>query len=351
MKKLKGVAVGTGYFSHFHYEAWTRIPEIELVAVCGISLSNAQEICNKYGFKKAYDDVETMLKIEQPDFIDIITPPNTHLDFVRISAKHNINIICQKPLAPSYAEALKIVSLIKNANVRMMVHENFRFQPWHRELKKLLDKKVIGNKLHTINLRMRMGDGWQDNAYMDRQPYFRNMEKLLIYETGIHFIDVFRYLGGTITKVYAKLLTLNKNIKGEDFAWVNFSFDNGMLGFLDANRFNETTAKDPRLTFGEVLIEGNLGSLRLYEDGRITTKLLGKKENTHHYDYKKINFAGDCVFKTQKHFVKQLIACKPFETDVVKYLENLIIQNAIYESNFKSLPIEIKKHFSVKMES
>ncbi len=341
MKKLKGVAIGTGYFSHFHYEAWKRIPEIELVAVCGISLSNAQKICNKYGFKKAYDDIKIMLKKEQPDFIDIITPPNTHLDFVRIAAKHQVNIICQKPLAPSYEDALKIVSFIEKAKVRMMVHENFRFQPWHRELKKLLDKKTIGNTLHTINLRMRMGDGWQDDAYINRQPYFREMEKLLVYETGIHFIDVFRCFGGDIKKVYAKLLTLNKNIKGEDFAWVNFSFKNGMLGFLDANRFNETTAEDPRLTFGEVLIEGNLGSLRLYEDGKITVKLLGEKENNHHYEYKKINFAGDCVYITQKHFVNQLLSNKPFETEVSKYLKNLIVQDAIYKSNLKDLPIEI----------
>ncbi len=32
MKKLRGVVIGAGYFSHFHYEAWSRMPEVELVA-------------------------------------------------------------------------------------------------------------------------------------------------------------------------------------------------------------------------------------------------------------------------------------------------------------------------------
>jgi predicted dehydrogenase len=274
-----------------------------------------------------------MLRTEQPDFIDIITPPNTHLQMCEMAVNHEVHIICQKPLAPTYEEAIKMAKLIENSKERMMVHENFRFQPWHREIKKLLVNKVIGNTIYTINLRMRMGDGWQDDAYMNRQPYFREMEQLLIYETGIHFIDVFRYLCGNISTVNAKLKTLNPGIKGEDFAWVNFDFTNGTLGFLDASRYNETTAENPRLTFGSVLIDGNGGSIRLYEDGQITIKKLGEAEKNHFYPFEKINFAGDCVFATQKHFVECLLTEKPFETDVVEYLMNIQVQDAIYKSS------------------
>lgn len=333
MKKLKGVCVGTGYFSHFQFEAWKRIEQVAILAVCGTSIEKAQEICDQYGFKNAYSDLEEMLLTEQPDFIDIITPPNTHLQMCEMAVRHNVHIICQKPLAPTYDEAFEMAKLIENSPVRMMVHENFRFQPWHREIKKLLDSKVIGNELYTINLRMRMGDGWQENAYMNRQPYFREMEKLLIYETGIHFIDVFRYLCGDISMVNAKLRTLNQNIKGEDFAWVNFDFANGTLGFLDANRYNETTAEDPRLTFGSLLLDGNKGSLRLYEDGQITIKKLGESEKEHSYQFEKINFAGDCVYATQKHFAECLLTGKPFETDVAQYLDNIRVQDAIYKSS------------------
>ncbi|RKR14412.1 putative dehydrogenase [Maribacter vaceletii] len=333
MKIYKGVCIGAGYFSQFHYEAWARLENLEIVAVCDISIEKAQTICDTYGFAKAYENFEEMLKQEKPDFVDVITPPNTHLEICKIAASNSIHIICQKPLAPTYKESIQLAKIIEESNVRMMVHENFRFQPWHREIKKLLVQNSIGNKLHTINLCMRMGDGWQPDAYMNRQPYFREMEKLLIYETGIHFIDVFRYLGGEITKVYAKLKTLNTNIKGEDFAWVNFDFINGAVGFLDANRYNESTSDNPRFTFGKVLIEGNKGSIRLYEDGRITIQLLGEKEKEHSYKFEKINFAGDCVFNTQKHFIDQLSSGKPFETDVSLYLKNIVVQDKIYESS------------------
>src|SRR5680860_251015 len=270
MKKLKGVCIGAGYFSQFHFEAWQRIEEVNIVGVCDMDIEKSKTICEKNGFKNAYTDVAEIFEKEQPDFVDIFTPPETHLELCLLAVKFGIHIICQKPLAPKYSQAEHIAEAIRASEVRLMVHENYRFQPWHREIKKLLDSNIIGEHLHSINLRMRMGDGWQEDAYMNRQPYFREMRKLLIYETGIHFIDVFRYLGGEINKVYAKLKTLNKNIKGEDFAWVQFEFEKGALGFLDANRYNENTAEDPRLTFGAVLIEGNEGSLRLYDDGSIT---------------------------------------------------------------------------------
>jgi len=341
MKKLRGVAVGTGYFSQFQYEAWERIENVEIVAVSSRRIEKAQVICDKYGIQKAYGNFEEMLKAEKPDFVDIITPPETHSQFCKIAIEQGVDIICQKPLAPTYEESLAIANAVQKSNVRMMVHENFRFQPWHREIKKLLDKKIIGEKLHTINLRMRMGDGWQEDAYMNRQPYFREMEQLLIYETGVHFIDVFRYLIGDITQVYSKLKTLNSNIKGEDFAWVQLEFANGTLGFIDANRFNEDTSDDPRLTFGEVLIEGNKGSIRLYHDGTIATQLLGEKEVKHEYAYEKINFAGDCVYYTQEHFIDCLRSGAPFETDVTTYLNNIKIQDKIYESNNQGIPLTI----------
>ncbi|MDO6518251.1 Gfo/Idh/MocA family protein [Zobellia uliginosa] len=341
MTKLKGVCIGAGYFSQFHFDAWQRIPNVEIAAICDQQLAKAQTVCDTYGFKEAYDDVATMFETEKPDFVDIITPPETHLELCKLAIAHGIDIICQKPLAPTYGESVQIAEMVKSSGVRMMVHENFRFMPWYREIKKLLEQNTIGEKIQTIQLRMRMGDGWQDDAYMNRQPYFRKMERLLIYETGIHFIDVFSFLGGNIKSVYAKLRTLNPNIKGEDFAWVNFDFENGTLGFLDASRYNENTAEDPRLTFGTVLIDGPKGSIRLYDDGTITVQPLGKEETKHDYHFENKNFSGDCVFATQSHFIDRLRDNRPFETEVSKYLRNIEVQDAIYRSNDEKSPVNI----------
>jgi len=161
-----------------------------------------------------------------------------------------------------------------------MVHENWRFQPWYREIKNLFNQKVIGD-VHYMYFRSRMGDGWGENAYIPRQPYFRTYPRLLVFENGIHFIDTYRYLLGEVTSVYARTRKINPVIKGEDFAVVNFGFENGATAVWDANRYNQPNYENPRYTFGEFLVEGTQGSIRLYSNGRITIQKLG--ERTHHH--------------------------------------------------------------------
>lgn len=340
MTKLRGVAVGAGYFSHFQYEAWQRMPEVEIVALCNRSAAAGKAVQEKFNVPRHYTDFEEMILTEKPDFVDIITPPETHLEMCRFASKHGIHIICQKPLAPTIQEAEEIVHLTSEAGVRFMVHENWRFQPWYREIKRLIDQGHIG-RVHSAYFRKRMGDGWGDNAYIPRQPYFRDYPRLIIYENGIHFIDTFRYLFGEVEEVYAKTRKLNPVIAGEDWARVSFEFDSGVQAIWDANRYNEPNYANPRYTFGEMLVEGYSGSIRLYGDGRISIQSLGQSERFHSYDHQDINFSGDCVFKTQRHFVDGLIEGTPFETNGTEYLKSIRVQEAIYEAAERKLPVKI----------
>lgn len=333
MTRLKAVVVGAGYFSQFHYEAWSRIPEVEVVAICDLDVMKAKQTAQYYGVPRFYDDIDEMLDKEKPDFIDIITPPAFHLSICQKAMAREIAIICQKPLVPSMEEAEELQLAIKASGVPFMVHENFRFQPWFREIKSLLDRGWIGDRYHSLYFRMRTGDGWPKDAYLSRQPYFRTMPRLLIYETGIHYVDVFRYLFGDITGVFAQLRKLNPAIAGEDCAMVLFQFANGASGVLDGNRFNESDVEDPRYTFGEMLVEGNGGSIRLDMEGRIRVQPLGEASFEHEYVHHKRNFAGDCVYTTQRHFVECLLQGKSFETNLEDYLNNLRVQEAIYSSS------------------
>ena len=333
MKNLRAVAVGAGYFSQFHFEAWTRIPEVDLVALCDLELLKAKQTAQYYGVPRFYDDLAEMLDKEKPDFIDIITPPAYHLSICQQAIERGIAIICQKPLVPTLAEAEELLAAVQTSGVRFMVHENFRFQPWFREIRTIIDRALIGDRMHSIFFRMRTGDGWPADAYLHRQPYFRSMPRLLIYETGVHYIDVFRYLFGEISGVFAHLRKLNPNIAGEDCGLVVFQFANGATGVLDGNRYNEPDAEDPRYTFGELLLEANGGSIRLDMEGRIRIQPLGKPSYEHEYVHHKRNFAGDCVYATQRHFVASLLQQKPFETNLEDYLCNLRVQEAIYSSS------------------
>jgi len=339
MAELKGVCVGAGYFSKFQYEAWNRIPQVTITAMCNRDPERGGAIQNKYGIAKRYIDYGEMLEVEKPDFVDIITPPDTHLEMSRIAADLGVHVICQKPLALTYADAEQIVADARRAGIRFMVHENFRFQPWHREIKGLLVDGAIGRRLHSLNFRMRMGDGWGADAYLGRQPYFREMPKLLVYETGVHFIDTFRYLAGEITGVFSILRKLNPVITGEDAGLLVFEFDSGAVGVWDGNRYNECNDLDPRYTFGEFLIEGEGGTIRLYLDGRITVQPLGKQETQHAYEHRRHAFAGDCAYMTQTHFVECMLNGETFETDGADYLRTLAVQEAVYLSAETGQPV------------
>tara|TARA_R110002073_G_scaffold55697_2_gene142362 strand:+ start:8389 stop:9414 length:1026 start_codon:yes stop_codon:yes gene_type:complete len=336
--KLKGVAIGAGYFSKFQYEAWTRIPEVEITALCNSNKERAINIMEPYGVKNHYTDYKEMILKEKPDFVDIITPPETHFEMCKFAADNGVHIICQKPLAPTFEESKRIVDYVSSKNVRFVVHENFRFQPWHREIKKIINEGEIGD-LFSLNFRSRMGDGWGEDAYLSRQPYFRDYKKLLIYETGVHFIDTFRYHAGEIKSVYALLKRLNPVIKGEDSALMILNFENESHAVWDANRYNENNFRKLRYTFGEYLIDGSKGSIRLYSDGKITIQKLGEVEEIHDYIHNDIGFAGDCCYIFQRDFINKMISGESFETSGNSYLKTLQAQEAVYKSAQSNVPV------------
>ncbi len=339
---MKILCIGAGYFAQFHLDAWQRLSQVHEIALCDTHESKASALSKRYRIASYYTDLQTALDQFQPDAIDIITPPSSHLSILESIVHLGRPIICQKPLAPTFDIALKIEQLIKNSNCRFMVHENFRFQPWHREIKKLIDHGAIGDHIYQVYFRSRQGDGWGREAYLENQPYYRDMPRLLVHETGVHFVDTFRYLLGEITSVAARLRRLNPLIRGEDAAIVYFEFQNRASAIWDANRYNETTAEDPRYTFGEMMVEGNGGTIRLRGDGSITIQTLGNPEIPHPYYHERRGFAGDCVYAAQKHFLDCISTDEPFETNIDEYMKTLRVQEAIYASHESHAAIDFR---------
>ena len=330
-RRIRGVGIGAGYFAPFQYEAWTRIPEVEIVAIYNRTEQRARALMKDFEILKYYADWRQMLETERPDFVDIITPPATHEEMCAFAAERGIHVICQKPLAPTYEESRRIVEQATSAGVRFMVHENFRWQPWYRAIKTVQQRGDIGEFTH-VHFLMRMGDGWYEDAYLARQPFFREYPRLLIYETGVHFIDTFRFLLGEAQSVMAETKRLNPVIKGEDAGQMLLKFTNGATAIWDANRYNESEAESPRFTFGELRIDGTGGHLTMDADSTIRVKRLGQPPVELPYHRERKNFAGDCVYFLQRHFTDCMISGQEFETNGVDYLRNIAIVDAAYES-------------------
>lgn len=331
---LRGICVGAGYFSRFHCEAWARIPEVRIVALVERDLAKARTLAAEHGIPQVVssDDLDALLKRERPDFVDLITPPETHLDLVRRVAARGIALICQKPLAPTHAEATEVVAAARAGRARLMVHENWRWQPWYREMRRQLDAGTLGD-LFSISVRMRLGDGWPADAYLSRQPYFRKYPRLLMHETGVHFLDTFRFLGGEIESIYARLQRRNPDISGEDAGQVVCNFASGATALLDASRYNEADTADARHTFGTVRLDGSRGHFELALDGALTLKRLGQPTVRLDYPHTRRGFAGDCVHALQRHFVDCLRTNRPFESTGEDYLKTIALVEACYHSH------------------
>jgi len=341
MKTRRGVVVGAGYFSDFHLDAWRRLTGVQIVSVCDLEEGKARAAAAKYGIAEVATDPRVAIERDDIDFVDIATPPTGRLPLVELAVQRGLAVICQKPLAADFATAKEVLDAGAASSAPFMVHENFRFQPWYREIKRLLEAGVIGGKLHSITMRSRMGDGWGGDECLSRQPYFRTMARLLVHETGIHFVDTFRYLAGEIVECSASLRRLNPAIAGEDTGRFAFRFQSGAEAAWDANRYNESLSSGFRYTFGEMLVEGDGGSLWLDFDGTFRIKRLGQAASVHEYTRPRQGFGGDCVYACQQHFLEVLDGRAACETAPAEYEKSLRVVEALYESARRNRPVAL----------
>ncbi len=333
MTRLRVACVGAGYFSRFQYEAWARMPDVKLVALANRSLDKGQEMATAHGIGRVFADPLEMIAAGGFDLLDIITPPETHLPLIRAAAAAGLHIICQKPFCADPAEAEEATRLAEAAGVMLVVHENFRFQPWYREIARLIGDGALG-EVYQTTFRMRTGDGQGPRAYLDRQAYFQKMPRFLVHETAVHWVDTFRYLHGEVTAVTARLRQLNPAIAGEDAGIILFEFASGPLALYDGNRLSDHLAENRRLTFGEALVEGSAATLRLSGDGKLWLRRFGSNDEVEHaYRWRNQGFAGDCVHALQRHVVDAIIQATPLESRARDYLANLAVETAIYRSH------------------
>lgn len=326
--RIRVACVGAGYFSQFHYGSWARMDRVDLVGSCNRDINAARAT----GLP-AYDDLRQMIEQTQPDLLDIILPPIVHAKTIQTALDAGVKtLICQKPFCQNKAEAKEMVAAAEAAGAQIVVHENFRFQPWYRALKQVLDQNLIG-QLHQLTFRLRPGDGQGPNAYMDRQPYFQTMDRFLVHETAVHWVDTIRYLLGDPKSVYADLRQMNPAITGEDAGYILFDHPDNVRSLFDGNRHLDHAADNHRRTMGEALIEGTEGTISLNGDGSLWLRSFASTTQTCLLAADKWDgFGGDCVHGLQKHVISGLLDGTLLENTARDYLKVIDIEEAIYSS-------------------
>ena len=321
--------IGAGFFAAFQADAWRRMDSAHIAAVADAAPGRAREFAAQWGIPRAYQDAEEMLDKEKLDFVDIVTRPSTHLALTRSGAAHKLNVICQKPMAPTIEECRLMMEACQSAGVRLLIHENWRWQPWYRESRRIIDSGRLGN-LFYAGFHLRSGDGLGPEPYKV-QPYFREMPLLLMYEMGIHFIDTFRYLVDEIATLRCRMRKVNPIIAGEDCAVIELAFRNGVQGAFDANRISGSTP--PQVAFGHMRLEGDRGMLRMTPDGQLFLTAYGQPEQEHTFQAPTTGYKGDSILALQTHMIECLRTGAPCECEASAYLPSVRAVFACYESD------------------
>jgi D-apiose dehydrogenase len=270
---LRGGLIGCGFFAINHLHGWNDVKGAEIAAICDHAPERLKIVGDQFGIDARYADAGEMLAEQKLDFVDIATTAPTHRALAELAAARGLAVICQKPFAPTLADAKAIVAACDKAQVPLMVHENFRWQSPIQKVKAILDSGEIGEVFWgRVSFR---------SAYdvFSGQPYLAKGERFIVEDLGIHALDIARFLFGDAENVSARINRVNPKIKGEDVATILLDHGGGMASVVDCSYATQTEEE----LFPQTLLEidGSEGTVRLGAGYQLTVTASGR---TRHAD-------------------------------------------------------------------
>lgn len=328
--KLRMALIGCGFFAQNHLHAWASIPEVGIVAVCDRDETKAEAARAAFGAGRAYTDAAEMLAAEKLDFVDIATTMQTHKPLVELAAANGVHVIVQKPLAPSWEDCIAIVETCQKAGVRLMVHENFRFQSPILAARRALAEGRIG-KPHFTQASFRSG-----YDVFSGQPYLATEKRFILIDLGIHILDVCRAIMGEAETLYCVTQHINPAIAGEDVATTLIRHQGGGVSIVDCS-YASRRLPEP---FPQTLlrIEGEHGTIELLEGYRLRITSHGAvteqavEPETPAWTQKPWHVLQESVLNLQRHWVATWLAGKEPETSGVDNLRTYGLVMAAYDS-------------------
>jgi len=269
-KVLRGALLGCGDVSKYHLRAWSQIKGVKIVALANRTIGKAKARAQEFGI--SLDHVYTgdldLLDNEELDFVDIATTPDVHQRQVEDAAARGINILCQKPMAPTLNDAQAMIEACEQAGVLLAINENWRWRIWYREIKRLIDQGVIGKPqylrfMRHVNHTVPTPARAMPTMFLNH-PYKISIERLILYEWGIHLIDVLRFFFGEVNWVFARMDSTSPICKGEDRALL--TLDVGGVACLIDISWGSVGIVQRFSQLERMTLEGDKGSIDLLTD-------------------------------------------------------------------------------------
>ena len=330
---LRVALAGAGMISWFHLTGWRNLGErVRVIAICDPDAGKATARAREFSIPGVYQEAEAMFAAEAIDALDVASPRQTHAGWVEAAAARGIDVLCQKPMTPTLAESEALVRRVAG-KARLMAHENWRFRPWYRELKRWIAAGELGELLLARMSMLTSGllpDAAGHRPSLERQPFMQHEERLMIAEVLIHHLDVMRFLCGELRVVGARAAHTLADVRGDTVAAIFLETASGapveVTGTMAAAGY---PARQP----DRLEVVGSHASAT-FADSEL--RLLGSNPQSMRYDNERgyqASFDGVIA-----HFVDCLESGAPFETDPGDNLATLRLVEHAYWAAGLHLP-------------
>jgi predicted dehydrogenase len=136
------------------------------------------------------------------DLVDICTPPGTHAEIAQAAAAAGLAVLCEKPLALDYPQAMAATEAVEAAGVANAVGFNYRRLPAVALMRRMIAEGAIGEvRLWRASW---LSDEFTDPATPFDWRFDRAMGGTTIADLGCHLIDMATWMAGPITDVCAQ---------------------------------------------------------------------------------------------------------------------------------------------------
>jgi predicted dehydrogenase len=152
MKEFRVAFIGCGNIAGLHADGYKINPQCKIVALADLKADSAKAFAEKHGFSDAeiFTDYKAMLRKIRPDVVSVCLWTGLHAEVVKYCAKAKVPAIhCEKPMAPSWNEAVSMAKAVEKAGIQLTFNHQRRKLPIFVKARSLLRKGAIG-KLRRI---------------------------------------------------------------------------------------------------------------------------------------------------------------------------------------------------------
>lgn len=251
MNRVRIGVVGTGMaWERLHYPAIAQLGDrYEIAALCNKTKQKALNFAAKISLDPShvYDDYHDMLKNEKLDAVVVAVPIVLNYEVAKDVILAGVNLIAEKPLAPSMKQAKEFYKLAHKTNVKIMIAENYRYDEIHAKLKYLIDTKKIGDVIYFIkNNVVNLPEEFKNDTFAAKEwrqhPDYRGGAFL---DAGVHDLAGIIHVFGEVNKVQAFGKPSHHEVNPFISVNVNMEFKNKVNGYYVYYPFGKEAQTPP----------------------------------------------------------------------------------------------------------